>query len=213
MEFDFDLSTTVSAWTSKTSPPPVWYEHAQNVLRLYGFMTILFGLFGNASILAVEYHNRLSRRTTRFLFSCLAVADALVLCTAQLRYWTRNSFEYDPRHDSPFACKMHLFLVYFSKDCSTWLLCLLSGERLVLTARPMRAGPFLNLQRVTAMVVCLVVTSFAKNGMFLNWQYHNEGYCWRSPNNISMGSVHLGGLQFGSCYSILFLTCVQHFYI
>ncbi|KAL4227266.1 hypothetical protein ACF0H5_012712 [Mactra antiquata] len=100
---------------------------------------ILLGTAGNTLSILTLRRKSIRSSTTALYLTVLAFSDLTVLHTGLLRQWLRYAFAVDVRAISEIGCKIHIWLVYSSLDCSAWILVVLTIERVVSVWLPHRA--------------------------------------------------------------------------
>lgn len=103
----------------------------------YTFL-IVVGTVGNALGIIVIWSTQ-SMRQSRHAFLALAIADSLCLWVNPVRYWLISLSRLDIRNLGNVACKLQSFLAYSTRDCATWVLCLLTFERFLFACMPYRS--------------------------------------------------------------------------
>ena len=142
-----------------------------------GLPLVILGTIGNVLCLVVLQNHVFRRTSCGFLLSALAAADIGVLNTGLLRLWigafTEQSL--DVRRLGQANCKIHASLTYFFPQLSSWTLVLVTVDRVVSVAKPLRAHEICS--RCRMMVAWLVVSGvlLALN-VFPLWHYNLEAH-------------------------------------
>lgn len=103
--------------------------HADRIWTYVSPLLIFLGTIGNILAITVLSRRR-SRKSSIAIFLCtLGVSDIVHLNTGLLRQWIIAISETDIRIAGNAACKIHVFFVYFSGHCSSWLLVAVTCER------------------------------------------------------------------------------------
>ena len=128
---------------------------------------ILFGTIGNILSIVVLTRKSIKASTTALYLTFLAFSDLLVLHTGLLRQWLNYLTEYDVRHTSEAACKIHIWLVYSSLDFSAWILIAVTLERVISTWCPHSAKTKCNRKYATILIISIMFLSLALNSHLL----------------------------------------------
>lgn len=120
---------------------------------------LTLGTVGSLSSLLVLTRQSLRYQTTMFYLTVLSVADLLVLYTGLLRHWLKNTFNDDIRVRSTVACRLHMFVVYFSFDFTAWLLVAVTFDRCLRVTVPFMSRNWctLNKARLNVCIMAFVV--------------------------------------------------------
>ena len=128
-----------------------------------GIILIVLGTIGNSLSLAVMMRKNLRRHTTALYLMVLAVVDTAVLYNWFLRNWTYAVSGIDTRLLSVASCKIHTFCSYFFVDFESWILVLVSFERLFAVFAPHRVRNIFTKKsaiiQITATGVFLVIVN------------------------------------------------------
>jgi len=115
---------------------------------------ILFGLLGNVLSMLTWSRGRHRNTSTAALLTALAVMDTLVLAMPALEYWVLHVLNIWIRRSNIYACKVFGFASYFCPTSSSWIIVLVTAERLVSIWFPIR------VRRVctrTKMCLCMLL--------------------------------------------------------
>lgn len=144
------------------------YHGAQRVLQVYGGIVLFSGIPANILSGIVFASDRTNRSTTRILMVLLAIADTLVLVTAMLRYWIRETFGEDIRNIHPVFCRVHVFTMAFCSDFAVGTLCSVAVERFLLVAFPHMSNVLVTT-RTIFFGFCAFVVGIAGKNACLFW--------------------------------------------
>ena len=138
---------------------------------------IILGTLGNGLSFGVLHTKTFRKSSVGFVLRCLAVADALVLNVVLLRMWILHLTHrrVDVRLFSAIGCKVHVFLSYLLPQLSSWLLVILTVERLISVAFPLRAHMICSRRNVAACLLLLVVVLSGLNAHFF-WTFEYSFY-------------------------------------
>lgn len=118
---------------------------------------ILFGLVGNVLSMLTWSRGRHRNTSTASLLTALAVMDTIVLTMPALEYWVLSVLNLWLRRSNIYACKVLGFASYFGPSSSSWIIVLVTGERLVSIWFPVKVRL---LCTRTKMCACLIVVCF-----------------------------------------------------
>lgn len=139
-------------------PQPSWRYYMAHDLILYGApLLIIMGSIGNLLSFIVLQTPPFWRMPCGFLLSVLAVVDTGVLYTGLLRIWVLTMSKVDIRLQSNISCKIHVFLTYAFPQLSSWTLLLVTVDRVVSVAIPLKSKDICTLRR---MVCVWLITTF-----------------------------------------------------
>lgn len=126
---DFDISA--SGYLIMALEDYAEYRHSVLLWKIMSPMLLLFGTVGNVLTIIVLLRRRNRGNSTAIYLCALAFSDIIVLNTGLMRQWLSFLIDLDIRrfHDS--ICQIHIFLVYTSLQCSSWLLVAVTSERLI----------------------------------------------------------------------------------
>ena len=112
------------------------------LIRYLSPLILVVGTLGNGLSLVVLRDRSFQGNAIVFALSALAAVDTSVLYTALLRQWILNLTDNQLNvRDSlgPISCKLHLHLTYFLQQLSSWTLVVVTVERTVCVAMPLKA--------------------------------------------------------------------------
>ena len=136
------------------------YKHSVNIWRVISPFLLVLGAFGNVLTILVLARKRSRNSSTAIFLTALAFSDLLVLFSGLLRQWIMYTFDVDVRELTPGGCKIHIFLVYFSLQYSSWLLVAVTCERFVGVWLPHRVKQgctqFSAVVVISVLGVCLI---------------------------------------------------------
>lgn len=149
---------------------PRFLPAVQKVGAVFYLVLVLGGTLGNFLALAVIRSTR-AMHTSKGVFTALAIADTVALWVNPVRYWLKFVFDYDLRFTSNLACKLQTFAAYTSRDWATWVLCLLTMERFLLTTVSHRMRALWRPSRAGFLWMVVLVLLVLKNAPCL-WKLH-----------------------------------------
>jgi hypothetical protein len=131
------------------------------------------GLFCNALALAVFIRSVALRQTvTGHFLMALSVADVIFLLGDFIRWLNPSMSNFDMglsfMHTSTGACKLTYFLRYFGRFASAWVTVAITAQRFLTVVRALEVARISTVPRVRAVLLVVVVVSFALN-LFPFW--------------------------------------------
>ena len=165
-----DYQTAVTIW--KYAPPPI----------------IVLGVICNLLNILVMTRPGFRKKLTSCLFVALAVADSLVLLTRANRYWILHMFNLDVRHLSKWGCTLHVFLSYLSAHSASWILVIISWERVLAINFPVKSKMWITKRRglmllMATLLVLAVYVGYLSNLFVLQFKPRkNQVDCYINPN-------------------------------
>ena len=144
------------------------YRHAVRIWQIVSPLLLLVGTVGNILTIIVLSKRRSRYNSTAVYLCALAISDIVVLNTGLLRQWMLYTFDFDLRGLTSVMCKIHLFLVYWSTQCSSWFLVAMTCERFMGVWLPHKVK-----QGCTRRAALFVIFAIAGSLMMLNihWLY------------------------------------------
>ncbi|XP_045160735.2 cysteinyl leukotriene receptor 1-like [Mercenaria mercenaria] len=141
---------------------------AVQIWKIFPPFFILFGTFGNVLTITVLTQRRNRQTSTAIYLTALAVTDLLVLWTGLLRHWIIYMFEIDIRAHSAFGCKLHLFILYISFQCSSWFLVAVTTGRFIGVWFPHKVKTVCRTRNVCVIIVAILSFFLILN---MHWFY------------------------------------------
>lgn len=139
------------------------YVASINIWKYTPPILIVVGTFANILSIIVLLRKSMRTSTTMFYLTVLACGDILVLYTGLLRYWIQYAFDIKLREFSNFGCKLHVFLVYFSLDFSTWILVAVTIDRCIFVCLPFKSRTYCTMKHAKIAVVTICGVIFLLN--------------------------------------------------
>ncbi|KAL4235852.1 hypothetical protein ACF0H5_004240 [Mactra antiquata] len=139
-------------WIASTVPP----------------VLIVLGVFGNIlTILTLVRSIKGKITSTTLYLLLLAISDLLLLLNGPLRQWIRLAWKYDFRTYHVMVCKLAVWLTYGTMQFSSWILVVLTMERMasVLWPHKVRTSCITRSSRIVSII--LFVCIFGLNSHFL----------------------------------------------
>ena len=117
---------------------------------------LLVGLFGNTMTIIVMSSNHFKNTTMSRILIALSCSDtALILMSPFNKNWFQQIIPLDPRSLSNVSCKTFFWAWRVSKMTSSWLVVLISIERLIAVYLPLKAK-VLNTKRNASIAIIMV---------------------------------------------------------
>ncbi|WAR24765.1 NMUR1-like protein, partial [Mya arenaria] len=151
------------------------YRHALNILKTIPPILLTFGTIGNLLTILVLSRKRSRFSSTATYLAALAVSDLLVLYSGLLRQWMKYMYDVDIRQLTVAGCKVNIFLVYFSTQCSSWLLVAVTCERFIGVWLPHRVKQGCT-QRTALLVIGVIVVCITLLNAHFFYGFGNISY-------------------------------------
>jgi growth hormone secretagogue receptor len=131
--------------------------------RFGGPVLLLIGSVLNCLAIIIFLHPRNRYYPMFVLLIALCCADLVGLWTSFTQQWLIQQHDIHVDTYSVIGCKLHVFLVRVSLQCSSWLLVALSAERLVTITFPDRIKVIFSLANTCIIIGTIVLVSFLLN--------------------------------------------------
>ena len=150
-------------------------------------VVLTVGTVGNILTLIVLTRPRARQYSTAIYLIALSVVDFIALYTGLLRIFVVGVFDVDIRRVSEVSCKLHIFFVYFSTHCSSWLVCAVTVERVLSVWFPHRVKtgchPKSAVIGVLVIILCFMsINSHLMFGFTLQKDFDNSTNCMPHAN-------------------------------
>lgn len=160
------------------------YELVSKELWVYlAPIFLIIGLLGNTCVFLVLKTMQFQNKSTLLYFFLLALSDTVVLLAGLPYYWILETFGINLRAQSNGACKVLIFLTYFSMHTSSWFLVAVSIERFVVIKLPLRTSSLVTIKRSRCLAAIIVVLFFFVDGYLLFTQHVQDGSCGSFPDD------------------------------
>ena len=117
-----------------------WADVANTSMTKYLYPVIcVIGFSGNFLTILILSQKRNRKDSTAVFLIVLAVSDSIVLFEGYLCPVISDIFHFDFHAINDSSCKIHMFLTYYSLQYSSWILVLVTMERVVSVAKPYTA--------------------------------------------------------------------------
>ena len=97
------------------------------------------GFSGNFLTILILSQKRNRKESTALFLIVLAVSDTVVLFEGYLCSVISSIFHFDFQAMNDTSCKIHMFLTYYSLQYSSWILVLVTSERVLSVMKPYKA--------------------------------------------------------------------------
>ena len=148
------------------------------------------GTVGNILSFTVLTRPRVRNHSTAIYLIALSIVDFIALYSGLLRILVLGYFETDLRNLSDASCKVHVFVVYFSTHCSSWLVCAVTLERVLSVWFPHRVKTGCHPKSALIIVliivtVFIIINSHLMFGFTLSNAYNNMTDCSPLDDNYA----------------------------
>ncbi len=140
---------------------------AYGVWKYMGLCIICIGVGGNVLSFFVMEQCQFKGSITTLFLQVLAWVDTLVLVSGLLRQWLNVVVHVDMRNLSSLGCKVHIFLVYWSLQFSSWILALVTIERFLSITFPHPSKRYVTKRSAASLLCFVALVLFAVNVHFL----------------------------------------------
>ena len=137
-------------------------EAVKCLYSIFPLPIIAIGTLGNILCIIVCRRKVVKEHAFSICLIVLAASDTVSMHSGLWRWWVKAAFDYDIRR-SDLSCKMLLFLLWFSGDNSSWILCLITIQRFVSVWIPTKAKWLCNHKASIIGCASMALLTFAKN--------------------------------------------------
>ena len=137
-------------------------EAVKWLYSIFPLPIIAIGTLGNILCIIVCRRKVVKEHAFSICLIVLAASDTVSMHSGLWRWWVKAAFDYDIRR-SDLSCKMLLFLLWFSGDNSSWILCLITMQRFVSVWIPTKAKWLCNHKASIIGCASMALLTFAKN--------------------------------------------------
>lgn len=117
----------------------------------------IVGMTGNMIIVVGLKKMNFQRRPPYIFLFVLAIFDMVVLCVGLSQYWVLYTFDYNLRLVGEAGCRISLFVIYWSMQCSSWILVCVVFERFLKIKFPLKYMRFVTIPRCVRVIVIVMV--------------------------------------------------------
>ena len=171
------------------------FDKGENIIVYYILVVcspilIVFGTIGNAIVITVLSRRRMRQATSSFFLILLAVVDLMVLNLGLMRDFIRALTDLDIRKFSQVGCKVHIFLVYFCRHFSAWILVAVAVERFISVWFPFNAKAICTHRNGTIALSIIAVVLTTINSHFF-WTFSDDSvFCPTLNETVHYYCVH-----------------------
>ena len=133
--------------------------------QIYPPVLMAIGIPGNILSIIILMKLRSTQRSIYLV--CLACADLLVLCVSVLPDWIGGILMFHLRDVYSIVCRLQTFGMYSSIQLSSWILVLVTTERVVSVIYPHRVRIVFSLQRTFVSVILTIIGILSLNLHFI----------------------------------------------
>lgn len=164
------LTPSVENMTSTLFKTTVYWENGPSdfnlvsgaIIKIICPFLFIIGMTGNivSILILLKKKNRVT--ATALFLTVLSISDIVIILTSIVTVWVRLIWNYYIRNIHSVFCKLHVFLTYFSVQFSSWILVLITLERILCVFIPHKVKQFLGREKglvfiaIQAMVLLLV---------------------------------------------------------
>lgn len=167
-----------------------YYKKVSTEIYQYGAPTlIIVGTISNVLMIIVLMASRKMRSQTNSVYlTCLAVLDIIILNTGLLRHYIKNTKDYDIRLQSTAACRLHIFIVYFTIQFESWVLVNLTLERLLAVMLPHKLRIIFSKKKAAIYLFITGIILFTLNLHYFFF-FHIRNYSDAVPIQMCLNDV------------------------
>lgn len=144
--------------TSVFDETDIYDSLAFDIDGLYPLIVIPLGTIGNLITLIVYNQKPFSKLPFGFYNSCLAIVDTLILYVGALKFFIRSRFDINITAESEWSCKLLTTSIYILPQLSSWIIVLISAERLFVIRGYTIAYYFKKrVFQVLSIIVCVTI--------------------------------------------------------
>ncbi|XP_064649789.1 psychosine receptor-like [Lineus longissimus] len=160
----------------------LWQYRVSVILWTYiPAILIIFGSITNATTILVLAGGKFGRASTRILLVSLSLSDTTVLYSGLLRQWIVSVFGIDVRTLHELSCPLHLFFTYISLQASSWIMMLVTLERVISVIFPLKSRVICTARATVIAVIFVTVTLTGLNSHILAFRrLQPNGGCYAS---------------------------------
>ncbi|XP_062612118.1 galanin receptor 2a-like [Saccostrea cucullata] len=125
--------------------------------RILSPMIFIVGITGNIIIIIVLKKMNFQRKPPYLFLFVLSLFDMTVLCVGLSHYWVKNTFHFNLRLTGQAGCKISLFVIYWSMQCSSWILVCVVLERFLKIRFPLRHMRVVTIRRCVRLILLVMV--------------------------------------------------------
>ena len=190
-EFTYLTTAQPSNVSSSIHSDPIGQRlrHIADSLLMYVVpVIIVIGTIGNVLSFIVLVRKKMRSRSVYFYLMLLACADLAVLYLNAFKNWLRYTFGWELNHQSNAFCKFYWFAMAVSIHMSAWLVILVTFDRFMAVAFPLRAALVCTSRRAAiSSLICFVIMA-VYNGHLL-WTVHLQYFNVDGVESVMCGPM------------------------
>ncbi|XP_061164237.1 putative G-protein coupled receptor F59B2.13 [Saccostrea echinata] len=154
-----DNSTIDAAYNSTSEPNDFeeLEEIGEYLWRILSPVIFIVGITGNIIIIIVLKKMNFKRKPPYMFLFVLSLFDMTVLCVGLSQYWVQNTFHFNLRLTGQAGCKISLFVIYWSMQCSSWILVCVVFERFLKIRFPLRYMRIVTIRKCVCLIILVMV--------------------------------------------------------
>jgi hypothetical protein len=140
----------------------------QYIVEFYAFpFIVIVGTICNILTFMVMRRKRMRNQSTYFYMAVLAIADEMVLINGCLNFWIYLYTKQNILILTIFSCKLASFAFYATLHFSVWLVVVMTIERFIAVALPLKANSLCTVKRAKTVTITLALLIIVINFHFL----------------------------------------------
>ena len=172
--------------TKKDSLSIDWQALSYDIRKYSCPLLCLVGFLGNFLTVLILGQKKNRKKSTAVFLLFLAVSDFVVLYVGYFCEWILQMWQYDIRTVNDVSCKVHMFVTYLSLQYSSWILVLVTWERVISVTFPHRVRMLCNRKRVlVSLVTTAAVIALINSHLLVGVVHGYNPYNMRNCTGIS----------------------------
>ena len=173
--------------TAKTDGRSIdWMSLSYSIRKYSCPILCLVGFAGNLLTILILGRRKNRKKSTAIYLLFLAVSDTVVLYVGYFCEWILQMWHYDIRTVNGMSCKFHMFVTYLSLQYSSWILVLVTCERVISVMAPHRVRMLCNRQRgLVALVATAVAIAVLNSHLLIGVTHGYNPYNMRNCTGVS----------------------------
>ena len=161
MENTTEHGTFKNASLDQPSAPSDVYDFIANVffIKIYAFILVIVGVIGNGLAIVILSKKTNRSSSTANVLIALAVSDICILFVGSFSNWLNGVSDINFRKQSGYSCILHIYFSYVPISVSSWLLALVTAERVISVVWPYKVKEWCTVIRtriaIGATVICV----------------------------------------------------------
>ena len=142
---------------SESGQPSIYTDAKEWIWKLVPPIVVILGSFGNGLTIVVLLRQIRSLSSTAVYLLSLAFSDLMILYLGPIRQWIIYMSDIDVRLLTGAGCRTSLFFTYFSFQLSSWLLVVVTTERVISVILPHKVQ--LGCTTIKAVITVLITVA------------------------------------------------------